>query len=73
MRPALYGMPTMDVVDALESGEISIVIGGCALPWAPVRHGCLDCDRMLVETAGGGLITEDEWVESGGPSHLGAD
>lgn len=64
VRPALFGMPTVDVFDAVESGEISIVIGGCVLSFAPVSCGCLACNAMLVETSAGALITDDEWSES---------
>jgi hypothetical protein len=60
----MFGLPTMDVMEAVDSGEISIVIGGCVLSFAPVSCGCLACNAMLVETPAGALITEDEWSES---------
>jgi hypothetical protein len=64
VRPAMFGMPTMDVIGAVESGEISIVIGGCVLSFAPVSCGCLACSAMFVEASGGALIADDQWLES---------
>ncbi len=42
-RPVLYGMPTPDVLDALATGAIEVVLGGCCIAPTSPSHRCQSC------------------------------
>lgn len=42
-RPILWGMPGLEVFEALQAGEISIGIGGCCISDDDPTHECLAC------------------------------
>ena len=42
-RPIIWGMPTGEVFEALDSGEIDVGIGGCVVSEDDPTHVCGSC------------------------------
>lgn len=51
-RPILRGMPSNDVFQALERGEISIVVGGCCVAEDDPSHECTRCGTRFGSSRG---------------------
>ena len=46
-RPIVWGMPIPAVLDAIDSGEIDVELGGCVVPDEPVTHQCRACSATF--------------------------
>lgn len=50
-RPILRGMPGPDVLEALDAGEIDVVIGGCSITDGMPTHACSSCGTEFASTS----------------------
>lgn len=60
-RPILWGMPTFEVFEAAEAGEIDIEIGGCCVSEDDPTHRCWACGARFGtgRAADGGSRSEE--------------
>lgn len=47
----MFGMPTPDAWEAVESGQLDVVLGGCCVPVPLVNVACRACDFRWLDAA----------------------
>ena len=68
--PIIWGMPTPDLFDQVESGQLDVVLGGCAVPDPLVTAACRSCGARWVHDEGPAEVTVDASIGGyWGPSY----